>query len=337
MESNNTDMNAQGSRLSLLVRQIRFEGTGINSYELVHPAGQELPAFTAGAHIDIHLGEGLVRQYSLCNAPSERHRYVIAVLRDEKGRGGSKALHEMLRVQDIVPVSCPRNNFQLAGDAKRVILLAGGIGITPLKSMAHHLEFEGMDYELHYCAKNAGYAVFRDELVALAEKERMHFHFDNGNPADGLDIAQLLREPVGGTHVYYCGPSGFMSACASAAAHWPSGTVHFEHFKAPAVARGSSSQGGDSATGTPGSFTVQIASTGETIDVPAERSLVEVLEEAGVRVEMSCQSGLCGTCKVRYLAGEVDHQDCILSEAQQEQFLTACVSRAKGKLLVLDL
>ncbi|WP_426173249.1 PDR/VanB family oxidoreductase [Massilia sp. TWR1-2-2] len=318
------------ARLSLLVRQIRLEAAGINSYELVDPDGGELPPFTAGAHIDVHLPNGLIRQYSLSNSPAERHRYVIAVLRDEKGRGGSKALHESLKVQDVVTFSHPRNNFSLGGRARKVMLLAGGIGVTPLKSMAHALEEAGIEFEFHYCARNAGCVAFGTELAGPWKHGTPNFHYDHGNPADGLDIAGLLREHGEGTHLFYCGPAGFMQACANAAAHWPAGSVHFEHFKAPEIARPAS----DAA---PCSFAVKIASTGQLIDVAPGISIADALNAAGVRIETSCQAGLCGTCKVRYLEGEVDHQDMILGDGEQQQWLTACVSRAKGPLLVLDL
>lgn len=327
------------SSMSLLVRQIRFEAVGINSFELVHPTGEALPAVTAGAHIDMHLAGGVIRQYSLCNNPVERHRYVIAVLREEVGRGGSRLMHESLRVQDVVLVSQPRNNFSLVGDAKKHILLAGGIGVTPLKAMAHYLESTGEDYELHYCAKGQEHAAFRDEFAAQVERGRVIFHFDGGNPRDGLDLVALLAAHVDGTHVYYCGPGGFMAACAKAAQHWPRGTVHFEHFKAPEpVTSELVSADAKPATGSAiGEFFVQIASTGAIIVIPDDKSIVEALADSGVMIETSCQSGLCGTCKLRYLSGEVDHRDFILSDDEHLAYLTACVSRPKSKLLVLDL
>lgn len=317
--------------LALVVRQIRFEAHGINSYELADPAGAELPVFTAGAHIDIHLPNGIVRQYSLCNAPAERHRYVIAVLRDDKGRGGSTALHDCLHVQDIVNVSLPRNNFTLAPDAKKVILVAGGIGMTPLKSMAHALEADGVPFELHYCSRNAGCVAFKEQLEAQWNHGQLHFHYDHGDPANGLNIAGLLSDPPPDTHVFYCGPAGFMKACAEASRHWPAGTVHFEHFKAP-----------ESAAGAPaalaqGSFMMKIASTGAMLEVPEDRSIADVLKEAGVQIETSCEAGLCATCKIRYLEGDVDHRDYILSDEEHGRFLTACVSRATSGVLVLDL
>ncbi|SAL33171.1 PDR/VanB family oxidoreductase [Caballeronia humi] len=318
--------------LQLLVRQIRFEGKGINSYELVDPQGDELPVFTAGAHIDIHIGDGMVRQYSISNSPAERKRYVIAVLRDESGRGGSKTLHERVRVQDIVRVSRPRNNFHLVDDAKKVVLIAGGIGVTPLKSMAHRLEDAGIDYEMHYCAKDAGCTAFSAELEPMRANGRVHFHFDGGDPKAGLDLRRLLSEPSQGQHVYYCGPGGFMSACAEATAHWPAGTVHLEHFKAPEriVSESAANEPVDT-------FSVKIASTGQMIEVAKDQSIAEALDNAGVTIETSCHAGLCGTCKVRYLSGEVEHNDCILDDGEKAEYLTACVSRARGKVLVLDL
>lgn len=320
----------QPGRLSLLVRQIRFEATGINSYELVHPAGDHLPAFDAGAHIDVHLSNGVIRQYSLANSQHERHRYVIGVLRDEKGRGGSKALHDCLRVQDIVQVSYPRNNFTLTDKANKVILLAGGIGVTPIKAMAHALDDAGIPFEFHYCARNEACVAFRDTLARPWKHGTTQFHFDYGNPADGLDIATLLRDRPDGAHLFYCGPSGFMQACAAASVHWPAGTVHFEHFQAPQTQA-------STADAPAGSFALKIASTGAVIQVGPTTSIADALKTAGVRVDTSCESGLCGTCKIRYLEGEVDHHDCILDDAEHKQFLTACVSRAKSPILVLDL
>ncbi len=322
------------NQLRLRVRQIRHEANGINSYELVDPAGARLPPFTAGAHIDVHLPNGVTRQYSLSNSPHDRYRYVIAVLRDENGRGGSKNLHETLHVQDLALFSHPRNNFELAPAARKVILLAGGIGITPIKSMAHALEALGIPFDLHYCARNADCVAFFDELEGPWKHGRIQFHFDDGDPAKGLDLTSLLRNHEDGTHVFFCGPGGFIKACSAASAHWPADTVHLEHFKAP-ERPGNPPIGAPSEI--PGAFVVKIASTGSLLDVPADRSIADVLAEAGMHVETSCQSGLCGTCRIRYLEGEVDHQDYILSDGEHTQWLTSCVSRAKGKLLVLDL
>jgi vanillate O-demethylase ferredoxin subunit len=317
-----------GTRLlSLLVRQIRFEGIGINSYELVDPEGEYLPAWRAGSHLDIHLPGGVVRQYSLCGDPADRGRYVIAVLKEPAGRGGSRLLHETLQVQAIVKVSAPRNHFPIDPRAARHLLIGGGIGITPLKAMAHELEAAGLPYALHYCAKGPHYAAFLDTLSAF---DAASFHYDGGIPGNGLDIAALLATPPEGTHLYYCGPAGFMQACAAASAHWPPGRVHSEHFKAPEIAAAAEEADADG-------FAVVIASSGAVFDIPADRSIVEVLADAGIVVETSCVSGLCGTCKVKYLSGTVDHRDYILADDEREDYLTACVSRATSARLVLDL
>lgn len=325
----------------LRVRQITYQANGINSYELVHPEGHDLPPFTAGAHIDFHFRDGSVRQYSLCNDPIERHRYLIAVLREVNGRGGSQALHQRLHAQRLVSVGQPRNNFPLAEGARRHLLLAGGIGITPLKSMAHHLERTGGDYVLHYCTRVPEYTAFRDELAPLVEKGRAVFHFDGGVPANGLDIAGLLESREEGTHVYYCGPPGFMAACERATAHWPAVAVHCEYFSAAAspksfLSNAEMEAAGDAALGGLG-FQVKVASTGAVYIVPNDKSIVDVLAEHGIEIKTSCQAGLCASCKVRYLAGEVEHRDMVLDDDEHAEYLTACVSRAKSSMLVLDL
>ena len=319
--------------LLLQIRQIRFEATGILSYELVDPQGAELPAVSAGSHIDVHLPGGITRQYSLCNDPAERHRYVIAVLFDAAGRGGSLAMHGQCHVQDVLSISAPRNHFAIAPDATTHVLLAGGIGITPLKAMAHQLERSGQDYILHYCAKGPQWAAFQDDFASLVAAGRVVFHFDGGVAGAGLDIGALLDAHVAGSHLYYCGPSGFMSACAAAAAHWPAGSVHCEHFKAPEIVPGA---GAAVATAGDG-FLVKIASSGQTIAVPQSQSIVDALAGAGIAIATSCESGLCGTCKTRYLSGDVDHRDFILGEDEQVDHLTLCVSRCNSDVLVLDL
>lgn len=319
---------------ALQVRQIRLEAEGIHSFELVHPEGQALPAFEAGAHLDVHIPTPsgvLVRQYSLCNDPIERHRYVIAVLREAAGRGGSQGMHTAVQVGHTLKVSAPRNHFALDNGAGPVILLGGGIGITPLKAMAHTLARAGRDFVLHDCARTPERLAFRDELLATFGPQRVQFHLDHGRPADGLDLVATLREVPPGAQLYYCGPVGFMAACAQASAHWPAGSVHSEHFKAPEPAADATPPS------EPGSFVVQLARSGQVFTVRAEQTLVEGLAGVGVEVPTSCISGLCGTCKVDYLAGEVEHLDHILGDDEQARCLTACVSRGKAGTLVLDL
>lgn len=319
------------TQLGLLVRSIRMEAEGVHAFEFVHPEGADLPEVQAGAHVDVYLPGGLVRSYSLAGDPQDRSRWVLGVLREAKGRGGSKAMHDTLRVGDHITVGAPRNAFRLvdAGAQRHAILIAGGIGITPIKAMAHVLVAESTSFELHYCARSVRNAAFVEELRSIVPEERLHFHFDNGDPARGLDIAGLLKQPAEGTHLYYCGPGGFMKACAQHSEHWAPGTVHSEHFKAPEPAT--------PRVMTEGSFEVRLAKSGITVQVPPEQTIVRAIELAGHRVPTSCLSGLCGACKVDYLEGEVDHLDYILTDEERQRCLTVCVSRAKSPLLVLDI
>ena len=312
----------------MLVRAMRLEAKGIMSYELVDTLGQALPAIEAGAHVDVHLPNGLIRSYSLAGDPSDRTRWVLGVLRETRGTGGSRAMHEMVRVGAEIAVGPVRNAFALAADAKHSVLLAGGIGITPLKSMAHTLARSGASFELHYCARSADRTAFVPELSALAPVGQLHFHFDQGDPAKGLDIQSLLRTPDEGTHVYFCGPEGFMAACSQASEHWPVGTVHKEYFKAPEQSV---------PAGVDGEFDVHLARSGQTIRVSPDQTILRAIELTGLRVSTSCLSGLCGSCKVDYVDGEVDHRDYILSADERDRCLTVCVSRAKSKSLTLDI
>ncbi|MFF7709646.1 2Fe-2S iron-sulfur cluster-binding protein [Pseudomonas sp. NPDC007930] len=315
--------------LELVVRRVTLEAQGIHSYELVDPERRELPPFSAGAHIDVHLPGGQVRQYSLSNSPLETHRYVIGVLRDPNSSGGSAAMHR-LQVGEVLRVSLPRNHFELHPQARRSLLLAGGIGVTPMKAMMHALHAQGADFELHYCCKGPQFAAFSEEMAALVAQGRVHLHFDGGDPANSFDLKGFLQEAPEGSHVYYCGPAGFMQACQQAAAHWPAGTVHFEHFKAPSAPTAPAPASGEG-------FIARVASSGEELPVAQGESLAQVLQDAGYPVETSCQSGLCGTCKVRYLQGEVEHLDYILDDQEKGEYLTTCVSRAKSAVLLLDL
>ncbi len=186
----------EAGTLDVRVKQVRYEGKGINSYEFTSPTGKTLPRFDAGSHIDIHLKNGVIRQYSLCNSPSERNRYVIAVLKDEGGRGGSRAVHESIGAGDIVTISKPRNHFALAAGAKKVILIAGGIGVTPLKAMAHELEGRGVDFEMHYCARSQDAAAFGPEFESMLNAGKLHYHFDDGAESNRLDLRALLFAQV---------------------------------------------------------------------------------------------------------------------------------------------
>ena len=314
--------------LQLQVRAIRYQAEGIHAFDLMPMDGALLPEVEAGAHVDVQLPGGHVRSYSLAGDPRDRLCWTLGVLREANGRGGSRSLHDQVRVGDVLELGEPRNAFKLVPGAAHVILVAGGIGVTPLKAMAHSLVAWGSSFEMHYCARSTRNLAFLDELKALVPEGHLHLHLDGGDPARGLNLTALLTEHGSGQHVYYCGPGGFMKACADATAHWPEGTVHCEHFKAPEPKAGGTLAG---------SFEVKLARSGVSVQVPPDQTIVRAIELAGHRVPTSCLSGLCGSCKVPYLEGEVDHQDYILSDEERRSCLTVCVSRAKSATLVLDL
>ena len=317
------------SAIEVRVQRKSAEAQDIVSLELVRADGGELPGFGAGSHIDVHLPGGLVRQYSLCNHAAERHRYRIAVLREPRSRGGSAAVHEQVREGDLLTISAPRNLFGLQ-DAPRTLLLAGGIGITPLLCMAQRLAGWGADFEMHYAARSAARTAFAAEIAASGFAQRVHLHHDDGPEGQKLRCAELLAQVDGGTHLYVCGPAGFIDHVVGTAKAqgWPAGQVHTEYFAAPVQ-----DTGGDQP------FEVRLASTGQTWPVARDQSIVQALRAQGVEIMVSCEQGVCGTCLTRVLEGVPEHRDCYLTDeekAANDQFLPCC-ARAKTPLLVLDL
>ncbi|GAB3762489.1 PDR/VanB family oxidoreductase [Ramlibacter monticola] len=317
------------TQITVQVAKRRQEALDIASFELVKPDGSALPGFSAGSHIDVELPGGLTRQYSLCNDAAEQHRYRIAVLRDANSRGGSTAMHDWVKEGDTLRISEPRNHFPLV-HAGRTLLFAGGIGVTPLLCMAQRLATAGAEFELHYCTRSAERTAFRDEIASSDYADRVRFHFDDGDAAQKLDLDAALRAPEAGTHLYVCGPTGFIDRVVQTAQRqgWPAEQVHLEYFGAAPQ-----DTTGDRA------FQVKLASSGATYEVPADKTVVQALQAHGVEVLTSCEQGVCGTCLTRVLQGECEHRDLYLTEeekAKHDQFLPCC-SRAKGPLLVLDL
>lgn len=306
------------------------EAEGICSFELCAVDGGALPAFKAGAHIDIHIADGLTRQYSLCNDPRERHRYLICVLKDPNSRGGSRAMHEQIQSGQTLSISTPRNLFPLERSANRHLLFGGGIGITPMLTMAYELSHQGADFELHYCFRSSECAAFVGMLAQTPFADCIKFHDDSGDQMQKLDASAVLAVPDADTHLYVCGPTGFMNYILDAAqnAGWSQDRVHKEFFAAEPV---------DLNTNVP--FEVELASSGQVFQIPAERTVFEVLEEAGIEIESSCEQGVCGTCVTRILNGTPEHRDKFLTVAEQaaNNCFTPCCSRAKSSRLVLDL
>ena len=321
-------MNA--STLSVRVARKTVEATDICSFELVDPSGRPLPPFSAGSHVDVTLPGGITRQYSLCNDPGESHRYLIGVLKDPATRGGSKAMHERVNEGDVLEISVPKNHFALAHHATRSLLLAGGIGVTPILCMAERLAIANSDFEMHYASRSRDRMAFHDRILASAFASKVHFHFDDGAAEQKLRLDELLATPEEGVHLYVCGPKGFMDAvlATARAKGWPESQLHYEFFAAAPVKSLDDE-----------SFQVKLASSGRIVVVAKDTSVTDALREAGIEIPTSCEQGVCGTCLTRVLEGEPDHKDLYLSpdeQAANDQF-TPCCSRAKSPMLVLDL
>lgn len=317
--------------IDVVVISRKEEAPGICSYELARADRSPLPAFSAGAHIDVHIpgDAGLVRQYSLCNAPHEQHRYQIGVLDDPASRGGSATIHRLLQAGMNLRISEPRNLFELAPEARRSLLFAGGIGITPILCMAEHLAASGANFELHYCVRAHDRAAFINRLQASTFAERVFVHADE-EPASVLQAAALLAGPQPDMHLYVCGPGGFMQHVldSARAQGWSEANLHREYFAAAPVD-----------TRADGSFSVKVNSTGQVFEIPKDQSVIQVLELHGIELPVSCEQGVCGTCLTGVLEGIPEHRDMYLTEEEQalnDQF-TPCCSRAKTPLLVLDI
>ncbi|MDB5744755.1 MAG: ferredoxin [Polaromonas sp.] len=323
-------MSTTASTLSVRVARKHPEAVDICTFELVSADGNALPAFSAGSHVDVHLPGGLTRQYSLCNAPSESNRYLIGVLRDPASRGGSQAMHEQVEEGQMLEISTPNNHFPLAHEARRHLLLAGGIGVTPILCMAERLANTGADFEMHYCTRSPERTAFRERIATSSFASKVNFHFDDGPNQQKIDIAALLSTPASGLHLYVCGPKGFMEAVLETAREngWPEAQLHYEFFAGTVTHSDSDA-----------SFEVQLASSGKVVVVPADKTVVQALADAGVEVQVSCEQGVCGTCLTRVLQGVPDHKDMFLTPEEQaanDQFLPCC-SRALSPRLVLDL
>ena len=294
-------------------------------YDLVDPAGGDLAAFTAGSHITVLTPSGVRRSYSLCNDPHERDVYQIAVKRDHAGRGGSISMADDVHEGDLLHAAAPNNHFELATRATRFLFIAGGIGITPILSMMRFLESEGNgQFTLNYLSRDADSTAF---LTELSEEfgMRVSVHHNDGDPGHAFDLWPLLEKPSR-AHIYCCGPRPLMDAVRDMSGHWAEGSVHFESFGVDSTVR---------ATNVP--FRVRLARSGEVLEVPAERTIMETLRTAGFRVPSSCESGVCGACKTRLLEGVADHRDMVLRHDEEDDHLIVCVSRSRGAELVLDL
>jgi ferredoxin-NADP reductase len=311
--------------LHLQVAARRTGAEGVVVLELRDPSGADLPAWSPGAHIDLKLREGLVRQYSLCGDPNDRSVWRIGVLREPQGRGGSEHVHEALVEGVEVDVRGPRNNFELV-DSPKYLFVAGGIGITPILPMLTAAEAAGADWELHYGGRSRRSMAFLEALEdATGNQVTLHPQDEVGL----IDLPKILGTPRPGTLVYTCGPEPLLKAVEQHCATWPEGSLHLERF--------SPKEQGEPVLAD--AFEVELATSGLTLTVPPDRSILEVVEEAGIPVLSSCQEGTCGTCETPVLEGEVDHRDSLLTPAEQaaNDTMFICVSRAACPKLVLEL
>ncbi|MDS7595458.1 PDR/VanB family oxidoreductase [Agrobacterium tumefaciens] len=312
------------SDLSLVVHARRFLTSEICEFELRGDIGQDLPPFSAGAHIKVTTPSGAVRSYSLTNDEAERDRYIIAVKREDRGRGGSLSMHEEADVGQLMSVTAPANDISVA-PSKRYLLIAGGIGITPMISIVRKLVREERDnFKLVYLTRSQADTAYLGELTALCPPESLTIHHAGMTPSSQYDLWQHLARPTD-TDIYYCGPQPLMEAIRLRTIHWPRSRLHFEDFA------GVSGVDVDSHP-----FTVRQHSTGRVFEIPADKTILEVLRSEGLQPKSSCESGTCGTCRVRLVAGEPDHRDLVLGEDERLEAFVPCVSRAVQGELELD-
>lgn len=323
------------AELELKVNLVKDLTPNIKMFEFVAANGGDLPPFQAGAHIDVKTAAG-PRSYSLANDPKERHRYVTAVLRERSGQGGSRWMHEELKPSITFKSSEPIQNFPLVESAKTSLLLGGGIGITPLLAMSYRLKEIGADFHLHYCTRAPEETAFLAEVDALLG-DRVTFYYDGGDPSKGIKLKEVFATRPEDAHLYVCGPAGLLNATREATAHWPQGTVHFELFASTKTAE----RRAELAQRVNEEFEVELAQSGVTLTVPADRSILDVLLDNGYGVPYACEDGWCGACTIGVISGKLDHRDEFLSDADKTEGkkMQVCVSRAAPgeKKLVLDL
>jgi phthalate 4,5-dioxygenase reductase subunit len=309
--------------LALRVEQARMLAQDIREFTLVDAGGGALPEFTPGSHVLVQTPTGVTRRYSLCDAPQERGHYTIAVKREAAGRGGSISMVDDVREGDTLYVSPPRNEFELKEGAPGYVFIAGGIGITPIRAMIRHLRSTSdRPWKLYYLCRDASATAYGEEFADPALRGKVVVHHDRGNPEASYDLWPVLEKPKG-AHLYCCGPKGLMEAVRDMTGHWSSSAVHFEDFAVRNVVR--------SANDKP--FIVRFE--GETIDVAADESILHALRARGHRVPSSCESGTCGSCRMKLLAGEADHRDLVLTDEERLTNVMVCVSRAHSPELAI--
>jgi ferredoxin-NADP reductase len=315
---------APGEPIEVRLVGIRFAARDTHLFEVRSLNGAPLPDYQAGAHIDVHMPSGTMRQYSLIHPHSDPARYVIGVKRDPKSRGGSSFMHDGLRVGTTLTIGAPRNNFPLAEDADHTVLIAGGIGITPIWCMWQRLKSIGRSVELVYSCRSRADAVFLDEVE---RNESVKLHFDDENSGAVLDLAEIVARAPRHAHLYCCGPTPMLKAFETAATGWPATQVHVEYFTSQATA---ANEGG---------FVVELARSGQEVAVAPGQTVLGALMAAGIDVPYSCEEGVCGACMTTVISGTPDHRDTVLTreERSRNTKMMICCSGSKSSRLVLDI
>jgi len=317
---------ASGDTVEMRLTAIMFGATRTNLFELRPLDGGVVPEFSAGAHVDVYLPNGTIRQYSIASSTRDRTRYLLGVKLETQGRGGSRCMHEDLRVGQVVTVGLPRNNFPLVETAALSIFIAGGIGITPIKCMIDHLQSAGRAWRLHYAVRSRDEALFADDFLSAGD--RLHLHIDSECGGRVMDVDAIVPAAPPDAQLYCCGPAPMLAAFERACAGRPVEFVHLERFSAP-----------DNAAATGGAYTVELARSKRSIAVRPDQTLLQALQAAGITIKTSCQQGICGTCETRVLSGTPDHRDMILSDDEKaaNDTMMVCCSGSLGATLVLDL
>lgn len=308
----------------------RIDAEGIVLLELTPTNGTGLPEYSPGAHVDMHLGNGLTRQYSLCGRATDKKSYTVAIQREVESRGGSSHVHDHIEVGSKLKIGSPRNLFSLDPSARRVILFAGGIGITPIISMAEELHASGVEFAMHYCARSRTRMALLDRIIGTPIGHSSFLHADDEPDTKLSDTSSAIGAPTEATHLYVCGPNGFMDHVLKTAGElgWPASQLHQESFSAPAIVE-SQEKG----------FELLLARSGRVVTVSPTQTAADALLEAGVDVSIACGQGICGTCITPVLDGLPDHRDMCLSSVDHEcnDKFTPCCSRSRSGRLVLDL
>lgn len=320
------------SELTLKVDQIVNQSSNVKSFVLSNAAGGYLPPFTAGAHIDVTVtledGSTDVRSYSIASDPEATSTYTLGILREAAGKGGSAFMHDKVGIGAKLSASAPKNHFPLDDEAEDILLIAGGIGVTPILSMARQLARTGTPFHMHYASKSPEDMAFKADVEGVCG-DKGDLYFDGGDPTKGINLKDVLSHRPAGRHVFVCGPVGLIEAVRDTTKElgWPENTVHFEVFK-PAELDGEDTE-----------IEVVLAQSGGTYTVPADVSILDHLLDQGVDIDWDCKMGICGLCATKLLDGEPDHRDYVLTEDERndEQQFCPCISRAKSASITLDI